>query len=178
MHQSISVSLTSHRFFAWDPTLISSSQNEKKKLRNANFGFYVRHIQDWRRHSRWKKRHCEMRPAYVAFCHSEKDAAFRERAWKNHKDLLSEWTKCHTDIACLPHKPGIRAAHALSKLYGTWFINLKKLLHHGLDDLPFLWKLLQKFIRRSVQFFRQVHAMFHVFWIYQIQLSARFLPLF
>ena len=41
-------------------------------------------------------------------------------------------------------------ARALSKLYGL--MNMKKLVAHaidfGLDELPFLWKLLQKFIRR------------------------------
>ena len=43
-------------------------------------------------------------------------------------------------------------AHALSKRHGTSFINWKKLVAHafdlGLYDLPFLGKLLQKFIRQ------------------------------
>ena len=37
---------------------------------------------------RWKKRHCEMRATYVAFCHSE-EAFFREKTWGYLKDLLT-----------------------------------------------------------------------------------------
>ena len=98
----------SHRFITWDPSLISPLQNENKS-RNANFGFHVKHSRDWRRHARWQKRHCEMRAAYDAFCHSEEDTSFRARTWGDRKDLLPERTKCRTDIACSPQKPWIAA---------------------------------------------------------------------
>ena len=91
MHHSMNVRFTSHRFFAWDPSLISSPQNEKKKPRNANFRLYVRHSHDWRRHARWKKRHCQMRAAYVAFCHSEEDAAFFGRGNVGKSKRLTTW---------------------------------------------------------------------------------------
>ena len=45
----------------------------------------------------------------VTSCRYIEDAAFRERTWGNLKDLLHEWTKCRTDIACLLQKPWIMA---------------------------------------------------------------------
>ena len=56
-----------------------------------------------------------MRAVYVAFCHSEEDAIFRERTWGNRKDLLLEWTKYRIDIACLPQKPWIMARSGTGK---------------------------------------------------------------
>ena len=116
VHQNINVRFTSYCFFAWDSSLISPPQNEKKKIRNANFRFYVRHSYDWRRHAWWKKWHCEIRPAYVALCHSEVDANFREIMCENRKVLLPEWTKCRSNIECLPQNPWIapRAVHCQS----------------------------------------------------------------
>ena len=79
-------------------------KTRRKKLRNTNFGFYIRHS-----HVRWKKRHCEMGVAYVAFCHSKEAAALRERTWGNRKDFLPEWRKCRTDFGYLPQKLWIMA---------------------------------------------------------------------
>ena len=46
-----------------------------------------------------------MQAAYIVFYHSEKDAALRDKTWGNRKDLLPEWAKCQTNIACLLQKP-------------------------------------------------------------------------
>ena len=93
-----------------------------------------------------------MRAAYIVFFYTEEDVAFSEITWGNRKNFLPEWTKCRIEIAVLTTEiMDYDKATALSKLYGTRLKNLKKLVKHaidlGLNDLPFLWKLLEKFIR-------------------------------
>ena len=108
-----------HCFFAWDPCLISPRQNEKKKPRNTNFGFYIGHSHDSRCHARWMKRHCRMQATYVAFCHS-KDAAFRGKHGEIVKiyylNLQNATQILH--VYCRNHGYA-EDGYALSKLYGT-----------------------------------------------------------
>ena len=83
--------------------------HEKKKRRNTNFVFYVRHTVTDVVMLGERKCTSKCEPRMLLSAIPKKIPLFRERTWGNRKDLLPEWSKCRTDIPCLPQKPWITA---------------------------------------------------------------------
>ena len=112
--------------------------------------------------------HCKMPVTHVAFCHFEEDAAFRERTRDKNVEIyyLNEQNAAQT-MRVNHRKHGLRLDPSTAKAVRNLIDIFEKVVAHAidldLDDLPLLWKLLQKFIRRKAQFVPQVHKVFHVF---------------